>query len=119
MACWRVAWCPGGRTAQNAACASPADSASAARSTPPAPRRQASHEASLVPVSGSSQPPPSSSEMRSSSSRYSAGCTRSSSSRVAGRGSIGTRASATGVWWAPWSTASSRAGRSGWFGEAT
>src|SRR5262245_24538443 len=58
--------------------------------------------------------PPPASQSRSSASRYRAGCTRSISSRVASRGSNIVRASATPAHFAPSSTASSRAGRSGW-----
>ena len=52
------AWCPGGRTAQNAAVPSPRSSASIASSPAPAARSAAVHESLETAVSGSIWPPP-------------------------------------------------------------
>ena len=57
-----VAWCPGGRIAQNAVSASVWVYASTAERPDPAAKRAAPHEPALIAVSGSMRPPPSASK---------------------------------------------------------
>ena len=58
IACVGSAWCPGGRTAQNAAVPAPCSRPSIAANPEPAARSAASQDAADAAVSGSRAPPP-------------------------------------------------------------
>ena len=104
-----LAWCPGGRTAQNAADARPSSTSATASQAAPAASRVARIEPGPAQVSGSSQRP--CSATCSSAARYSGGCTRSSSAAVASRASRSTMPTPAAR--APPSAEVSRAGDSG------
>ena len=106
------AWWPGGRTAQNAASASPRRRASTAVSPAPAARRAADHDAGTAVVSASSRPPPVW-QKRSSAPMYVGVCTRSRSVDDAASAATRIRPSSSPDRRTPSSTADSRAGRSG------